>query len=45
MMSFDTVGRLQREDNGNGTYSIYTYDAASQITRLVNYAGELAMKI
>jgi RHS repeat-associated protein len=36
--TYDVVGRLTQETNSNGSYSVYTYDAASQITSLVNYA-------
>jgi YD repeat-containing protein len=38
--TYDEVGRLSREDKGNGTYSTYTYDAASQLTNLVHYAPD-----
>jgi len=31
-------GRLSRQDNGNGTYTITTYDAAGQILSIVNRA-------
>jgi RHS repeat-associated protein len=37
---YDAVtGRLQKETNGNGTYTTYEYDAAGQITKLGNYAS------
>ena len=29
---------LRQEDHGNGTYVIYTYDAAGELLDLVNYA-------
>jgi YD repeat-containing protein len=36
---YDAVtGRLQKETNGNGTYTTYQYDAAGQVTKLGNYA-------
>jgi RHS repeat-associated protein len=41
--TYDAVGRLVKEVNGNGTYSVYTYDTASQITSLVNYAANNAI--
>ncbi|MFC1573151.1 RHS repeat-associated core domain-containing protein, partial [Candidatus Eisenbacteria bacterium] len=33
---YDAVGRLARKDLGNGVYSTYQYDAASQLTHLFN---------
>ena len=35
--TYDNVGRLNREDNGNGTYTTYSYDLAGQLLSLVNY--------
>jgi RHS repeat-associated protein len=37
---YDSTGRLIRESKGNGTYTTYTYDAAGQLTSLVNYAPD-----
>lgn len=37
---FNTVGRLVREDKGNGTYTMYEYDATGQILHLANYAPD-----
>lgn len=34
---YDAVGRLSEQDNANGTYSTYAYDAASDLLHLVNY--------
>jgi RHS repeat-associated protein len=34
--SYDNVGRLAREDNGNSTYTTYGYDDAGQLLSLVN---------
>jgi YD repeat-containing protein len=31
------TGSLQRETNGNGTYTTYEYDAAGQVTKIGNY--------
>jgi YD repeat-containing protein len=28
---------LQKETNGNGTYTTYAYDAAGQVTSIINY--------
>jgi RHS repeat-associated protein len=36
--SYDDAGRLARIDRGNGTYTIYTYDAANQVTNLAHHA-------
>ena len=38
--SYDNLGRLARGDNGNGTYTTYEYDAAGQLTHLVNYKAD-----
>jgi RHS repeat-associated protein len=38
--SYDALGRLARGDNGNGTYTTYEYDAAGQLTHLVNYKAD-----
>src|SRR5207244_3722141 len=38
--TYDAVGRLARKDMGNGTYTIYGYDADGQILHLVNYAPD-----
>ena len=35
---YDSVGRLSREDKGNGTYTLYTYDAADQLLSIINHA-------
>ena len=32
--SYDAAGRLEREDNGNGTFTAYQYDAAGQLEHL-----------
>ncbi len=37
---YDAVGRLSRENHGNGTYTTYSYDAAGQLTSLVNHAPD-----
>lgn len=37
---YDDVGRLIREDNGNGTYTTYAYDDAGQLSSLINYAPD-----
>jgi RHS repeat-associated protein len=34
---YDASGRLQRKNLGNGVYTLYEYDAASQPTSLINY--------
>lgn len=34
---YDAAGRLERKDLQNGVYTLYGYDAASQLTSLVNY--------
>ena len=36
----DTVGRLVRQDFGNGTYSTFAYDLAGQLTGLAHYAAD-----
>ncbi len=38
--TYDGVGRLIREDKGNATHSTYAYDAAGQLTSLINYAPD-----
>ncbi|HHP7229280.1 MAG TPA: RHS repeat-associated core domain-containing protein, partial [Xenococcaceae cyanobacterium] len=38
--TYDDVGRLVREDKGNETYTTYTYDSASQLSSLINYAPD-----
>jgi len=38
--TYDGAGRLIREDKGNGTYTVYEYDAAGQILHLVNHAPD-----
>jgi len=38
--SYDSLGRLAREDKSNGTYTTYTYDAAGQLLHLINYAPD-----
>jgi RHS repeat-associated protein len=38
--TYDNEDRLSREDNGNGTYTTYEYDAVGQTTRLTNYAPD-----
>ncbi len=40
---YDAAGRLLREDNGNGTYTTYTYDAASQLRGVFNYTAANAL--
>ena len=35
--SYDNIGQLTREDNGNGTYTTYNYDTAGQLLSIVNY--------
>ena len=35
--SYDSIGRLAREDNGNSTYTTYDYDTAGQLLSIVNY--------
>jgi RHS repeat-associated protein len=34
---YDAIGRLERKDLGNGVYTVYAYDSASQLTSLVNH--------
>ncbi|MBI5758610.1 MAG: hypothetical protein HZA46_08840, partial [Planctomycetales bacterium] len=42
--TYDTVGwRLSRKDQGNGTYTTYEYDAASQLLHLINRAPDNAI--
>ena len=36
--AYDGVGRLQCQDNGNGTYTTYAYDPAGKLLHLVNFA-------
>ncbi|NJN12549.1 MAG: hypothetical protein HC815_33155 [Richelia sp. RM1_1_1] len=38
--SYNNVGQLAREDNGNGTYTTYDYDAAGQLLNIVNYQAD-----
>ncbi len=38
--SYDPVGRLDRRDMGNGTYTTYEYDAVEQLLHLVNHAPD-----
>ena len=37
---YDAVGRLARENNGNGTYTTYDYDLAGQLLSLVNFDAD-----
>ena len=37
---YDAAGRLSRKTLGNGVYTTYEYDAASQLLHLVNYAPD-----
>ena len=37
---YDEVGRLSREDKGNGTYTQYRYDLAGQLLSIENYAPD-----
>ncbi len=37
--TYNNLGQLQQKQNGNGTYTTYGYDAAGNVTSLVNYAG------
>ena len=37
---YDEVGRLSREDKGNGTYTVYRYDLANQPLSIENYAPD-----
>ena len=37
---YDLLGRLSRENKGNGTYTTYAYDSAWQITSIVNFAPD-----
>ena len=34
------TGRLSGKTNGNGTYTIYGYDAASNLTSIVNHGAD-----
>jgi RHS repeat-associated protein len=36
--TYDSLSRLSRETNGNGTYTTYGYDSAGQVTAINNYA-------
>jgi RHS repeat-associated protein len=36
--TYDAAGRLQREDKGNGTYTVYSYDGAGRAQSIVNRA-------
>ncbi|NCS52426.1 MAG: hypothetical protein GPJ23_08650, partial [Microcystis aeruginosa G13-05] len=38
--AYDEVGRLAREDKGNGTYVIYNYYADDRVQSLVNYKAD-----
>jgi RHS repeat-associated protein len=38
--TYDSVGRLVGENNGNGSYSTYSYDRVGQILSLVNYQAD-----
>jgi RHS repeat-associated protein len=38
--AYDAIGRLQREDKGNGTFTEYVYDAAGQLEHLINHAPD-----
>ncbi|MBM4460396.1 MAG: DUF11 domain-containing protein [Chloroflexi bacterium] len=42
--AYDSVGRLSKETKGNGTYTTYAYDAASQLLHMVNYAPDGAVQ-
>jgi RHS repeat-associated protein len=37
--TYNNLGQLSRKDNGNGTYSTYAYDAAGNLTSIVNFAN------
>jgi RHS repeat-associated protein len=37
---YDAVGRLDREDRGNGTYAVYGYDSADRLLSVTNYAPD-----
>jgi RHS repeat-associated protein len=41
---YDGNGRLARECKGNGTYTTHQYDAAGQVTNMVNYAPDDAVQ-
>jgi RHS repeat-associated protein len=36
----EAVGRLVRQDYGNGTYTLYSYDLAGQLTGLAHHAAD-----
>jgi RHS repeat-associated protein len=38
--TYDDVGRLAGEDNGNGTYTTYTYDLAGQLKSITHFAPD-----
>jgi RHS repeat-associated protein len=38
--TYNAVGQLVREDMGNGTYTTHAYDAAGDLTSLVNHAPD-----
>src|SRR6185436_12153827 len=37
---YDSAGRLQRKDLGNGAFTTYEYDAVGQLLHLVNHAPD-----
>jgi RHS repeat-associated protein len=38
--TYDAVGRLARKDLGNGTFTVYSYDAAGEVLSIVNHAPD-----
>ncbi len=38
--SYDVRGNLSREDNGNGTSTVYAYGPTSELLSVVNYASD-----
>ena len=41
--TYDTAGKLSRQDNGNGTYTVYGYDPSGDLISLVNFASSGAI--